>query len=140
MTAALLTGCGSDSGADNPSSAVDAKPCPSLARADEMRLKVVRSDRLQMTELTAMFQFEDGAEEWLCSKAIIDGILCEAAANWITIIAPLGDAGEIRSVELVDRKGYAYSGPVEFEWETLPVSYRCSTTYRRGIAAITLTQ
>lgn len=136
----VTLGCGntddhSGSGADE-----EGKPCPELARADEMRINVARSDSKQMSDLTAIFHFADNKEQWKCSSAALDGILCQAMPSMITIIAPLGEVGEIMRVDLTDPAGFRCSGDVVFEWTDLPVSYRCSNTYRRGVFDVTLEQ
>jgi hypothetical protein len=116
------------------------KPCPNQARADEMRINVVRSDAKQMTNLTATFYFAGEQQEWNCSSATLDGILCQAMPNMITIIAPVEAVGEIKSVDLSDPAGFSYSGEVALKWSNLPVSYGCSNTYRRGVFDVTLAQ
>jgi hypothetical protein len=65
-----------------------------------MRINVFRFDAKQMTDLTAIFHFAGEQQEWKCSTATIDGILCQAMPNMITIIAPTGTAGKIKSVDL----------------------------------------
>ena len=86
-----------------------------------------------MRDLEATFGFANTTEEWKCSSATLDGILCQAMPTMITIIAPFGDAGEIRTVDLSDPDGFAFSGDATFDWSDLPVSHGCSTTYRRGV-------
>ena len=148
-------GCGDDTAANNANNGNNANnannanngnnannmACPELARPDEMRIEVMRSDSDQLLELDATFEFDDGSDEmWRCSTATPDGILCDAQLIQINIVARLDDRGEITTVDLVDGDGFAFNGPVTFDWVDTPVSPGCSNTYRVGTFVATLAQ
>ena len=138
--AIIAVGCGNSPDSDSPSSEVEnGKPCPNLARPDEMWINVTREDSKQMNNLVATIHFGDKVQEWKC-ESIVQEIHCQAQSNMVSIIAMLDDSGEITAIELDDLKDATYSGNVVFEWSELPVSYRCSNTYRRGVSDVTLTQ
>ena len=132
VTALALTliSCGNNDGATGSSVGEANDQCMALARDDEMRINVVRSDSRQMTDLEATFHFANSQEDWKCSGATLDGILCQAMPTMITIIASVGEDGDIRSIELADQAGFTYSGDVTFTWTDLPVSNGCANTYR----------
>ncbi len=136
--AIIAVGCGSSPDSDAPSSNVEnGKPCPNLARSDEMWINVMREDSKQMNNLVATIHFGDTAQEWKC-ESTLQKIHCQATSNMVSIVAMLDDFGEVTAIELDDLKGATYSGNVVFEWSELPVSYRCSNTYRRGVFDVIL--
>jgi len=136
----VALGCGNVDNDSVSSEVADGEACPELARPDEMWINVTREDSRQMNNLIATFHFDDTTEEWKCEHGVMTEPLCQAVPHMVSIIAKLDNSGEITAIDLDDLKGASYSGDVVFEWSELPVSYRCSNTYRKGVFDVTLVQ